>query len=447
MSNRAVRVGVLGVVVAIGGFVACSAGSSGKEITITSSANPANVVIDLRDGSGTHIGSCSGILVSSSTVLTAGHCVVKATQFVVSTVDGKQTANGAQVFTTWKDFESNWSHPQHSDIGVIVLDQALFVSQYPTLATALLTDGTRLSRVRRVDPESIDGTTQFEEISAAIVLGQEKGFPLAYGVDPSLAEAATDTGGALYDPASNIVYGVVSGKGTSTGRFYVSRVDYLTEWITAIGKCDPSPPVEQCHPSSSSSSGSGSGSSSSSSSSGGSSSGCMGSSSGSSSNGSGSSGSSSGGTCNGSSSSSSSGGCMGSSSGSGGSSNGSSGGSSSSGGSGSSSGGGGGCNPPNPPQPPPTMNMDGGCGSSSSSGGSTSSSSGSSSSGSGGTPTFDGGLSDGGMVALIPDGPGCSTALCGGCVDDPSCEDGQQDYGNCGCTPTPAPANEAGPNQ
>ena len=66
MSNRAVRVGVLGVVVAIGGFVACSAGSSGKEITITSSANPANVVIDLRDGSGTHIGSCSGILVSSS---------------------------------------------------------------------------------------------------------------------------------------------------------------------------------------------------------------------------------------------------------------------------------------------------------------------------------------------------------------------------------------------
>jgi len=408
MNKRAVRVGVLGVVVAIGGFVACGSSSSGKEITLTSSANPANVVIDLRDGSGTHIGSCSGILVSSSTVLTAGHCVVKATQFVVTTADGKQTANGAQVFTTWKDFESNWSHPQHSDIGVIVLDQAIFLPQYPTLATSVLTDGTRLARVRRVDPESIDATTQFEEVSAPIVVGGEKGFPLAYGIDPSLAEVATDTGGALYDPTTNTLYGIVSGKGLSTGRFYVSKVDYLGDWIAQIGKCSPAPLTAQCHPSGSSSSGSGSSSSTSSSSS--------------------------------SSSGSSSGTCGGSSSGSSGS------GSSSSGGS--SSGGGGGCNPPSPPSPPP-MNMDGGCGSSSSSsGGSTSSSSGSSSSGSSsGTPSFDGGLSDGGTSApLIPDGPGCSDAFCGGCKDDPSCEDSQQDYGGSGATPTP-PAPEPGPNQ
>src|ERR1019366_7048412 len=177
MNKRAVRVGVLGVVVAIGGFVACGAESSGKEVTIASSANPANVVIDLRDDSGTHIGSCSGILISASTVLTAGHCVVKATQYVVTTVNGKQTANGAQVFTTWQDFESNWSHPQHSDIGVIVLDQAIILQQYPTPATSLLADGTRLSRVRRVDPEAIDAATQFEEVSAPIVVGQEKGFP------------------------------------------------------------------------------------------------------------------------------------------------------------------------------------------------------------------------------------------------------------------------------
>ncbi|HEY5240409.1 MAG TPA: trypsin-like serine protease, partial [Polyangiaceae bacterium] len=283
MSKRAVRVGVLGVVVAIGGMVACGGSSSGKEITIASSANPANVVIDLRDDSGTHIGSCSGILITSSTVLTAGHCVVKATQFVVSTVGGKQTANGALTYTTWQDFESNWSHPQHSDIGVIVLDQAIFLAQYPTLATALLTDGTRLSRVRRVDPDVIDATAQFEEVSAPIILGQEKGFPLAYGVDPSLAEVETDTGGALYDSASNIVYGVVSGKGMSTGRFYVSRVDYLADWISQIGKCEPAPRTEQCHPSGSSSgSGSGSGSGGSSSSS----SGCSGSGSGSSSSGS-----------------------------------------------------------------------------------------------------------------------------------------------------------------
>jgi hypothetical protein len=48
---------------------------------------------------------------------------------------------------------------------------------------------------------------------------------------------------------------------------------------------------------------------------------------------------------------------------------------------------------------------------------------------------------------LIPDGPGCADAFCGGCKDDPSCLDNLQDYGGCGCTPTPPPSFEAGPIQ
>jgi uncharacterized membrane protein YgcG len=402
MSNRAVRVGVLGVVVAIGGFVACGAGSNGRDVTIASSSNPANVVIELRDDTGRSMGSCSGVLVSSSAVLTAGHCVVAAKQWVVSTLNGQQTANGAQVFTTWEDFESNWSHPMHSDIGVILLDQGIYVSTYPTLAPSLAPDGMRLSRVRRVDPLATGSASEFEEVAAPIVQGQEEGFPLAYGIDPSLAEGPTDTGGALYDPATDVLYGVVSGKGMSTGRFYVSRVDYLAEWVSAIGQCDAAPRTAQCHPSSSGGSGSGgSTSSSSNSSSGGSSSGCSGSSS--------------------------------SSSGSGGS-NGSS-------GSGSSSGGGG-CNPPSPP-PPPSYGGDAGWSSSGSSGGS--SNGGSSNGGYGGSTSSSSGA--GGAPPLIPDGPGCITAWCGGCKDNPACQDNQQDYGNCGCTPNPPTQREAGPNQ
>jgi hypothetical protein len=100
--------------------------------------------------------------------------------------------------------------------------------------------------------------------------------------------------------------------------------------------------------------------------------------------------------------------------------------------------------------------MDGGCddggmsssSSSSSSGSSSGSSTGSSSGsngGSSGAPIPDGGnLSPG--VPLVPDGPGCLDSLCGGCVDDPSCDDNQQDYGDCGCTPNPPPTREAGPN-
>jgi len=474
MTKRVVRVGLMGVGASVAAlscttFVACSSGSSGREVLVSSSSNPANVVIDLRNESGQSIGSCSGILISSSAVLTAGHCVVAAKGWHITSQDGKQTANGAQVFTTWKDFDSTWTHPLHSDVAVILLDQAIFVSRYPSLAQTALPDDTRLSRVRRVDPSTTDATTRFEEVSEPVDEGKAMGFPLAYASDAWLDEGTTDTGGAVYDPTTNEVYGVVSGKGLTTGRFYSSRVDYLVPWIAAIGECPPPPQTTQsvvvdCEPSSS---GGSTSSSSSSGSSGCSSGSCSGSSS------SGSSGCSSG-SCSGSSGSGS--GSSGSSSGSGSSSSGSSSSSSSSSSSGGSSsgGGGGGCNPGNPPQPP--TGSDGGSSSGSSGGGSTSSSSGStggstssssgswgggstSSSGSSGSGSTSGsGSSSGsqtassssgagnGIIPLIPDGPGCANSLCGGCVDDPACSDNQQDYGGCGCIPTNPPEREAGPN-
>jgi hypothetical protein len=472
MRQSVVRLGVVGVIGAAGALTACGS-QGGAKITVASSANPANVVVDLRDGSGQHMGSCTGTLISSSVVLTAGHCVVAAKGWVISTPGGAQTANGVQVFTTWADFESNWSHPQHSDVGLILLDRSIFLSKYPTVARSLATDGMRLSRVRRVDGTTTTEGTRFEEVDAMAVRGAERGFPLAYVGSASLAEDGVDTGGALYDPQTDVIYGVISGRGLTTGNYYASRVEYLADWIQAVAACPPSQETVQCYPSGSSGgssssssggtcSGSGSGGSSSSSSSGGT---CSGSSSGGTCSGSSSggtcSGSSSGGTCSGSSSggtcsgSSSGGTCSGSSSG-------------GSGGSGSSSGGGGGCNPP-PPPPPPPGTMDGGC-SSGGSGGASSSSSGaggsnssggssggmsssssgagsSSSSGAGSTSSSGGvGRPDGGIV-LPPDGPGCDSANCGGCGDDPSCGDNQQDYGNCGCTPNPPSGREAGPNQ
>jgi hypothetical protein len=172
--------------------------------------------VELLDRRGTHIGNCSGTLLSSSTVLTAGHCVVAASKWVITTTDGKQKANGARVFTTWKDFESNWSHPQHSDIGVILLDRDVFVSKYPRLADTLASDGARLSRVRRVDPNAMPAKARFDEVSGPIVRGQDVGFSLAYTMDAALLEGATDTGGGVYDPGTNILYGVVSSRGVTT---------------------------------------------------------------------------------------------------------------------------------------------------------------------------------------------------------------------------------------
>lgn len=448
------RIGVFGVLAAAAGLVACS--SPGTQApTVSAASNPAMVTIDMRDASNNHIGSCTGTLVSDSVVLTAGHCVVAMGRAVITTADG-QTAGASQVWTTWHNFQSSLSHPLHSDVGVILLDQRINESSFPSLSSSEAPDGQTLARLRRADGQAVTAGN-YEQVTEATHVGDPMGFPLAYTMDAAGFEGETDTGGALVDPGSNTIYGVVSGIGTTTGKVYVSRVDYLAGWVASIATCTPPPIQTQCHTSSSGSSG-GSNSSGSSGSSGGS-----GSSSGSQS----SSSSSSGG-------SSSSG--AGSGSGSGGWSSSGAGSSSSGSGGWSSSGGGGGdggpCTPP-PPPPPPTGGDDGGTSSGSSGGGSGSSSgavfggsssggssggvfggssSGGSSGGNASSSSSGAGSSSGGTprmpspgYPLVPDGPGCYDDTCGGCTNDPSCQDGEQDYGNCGCEP--GGGYEAGPTQ
>jgi hypothetical protein len=375
-------------------FVACSGGAPGPSVVAAS--NPALVTLDLRDGGNAHIGSCSGVLVSGSTVLTAGHCLVASSKVIVTKADG-QAVTGSHFWTTWKNFDSTLSHPAHSDVGVVLLDRPMFASSYPVLASAMVSDGATLARVRRIDALSVD-PTQFDQVIEPVRLGAAMGFPLSYTMDPGGFEGETDTGGPLFDPNTNTLYGVVSGRGMVTREFYVARVEYLADWISQIAQCAPPPIEEQCHRADAgvgSSGGWPNGSS----------------------GGSGGSGGSSGGS--------------GWSSGSSGSGSGGRGPSSSSGSSSGSGDDGGVCTPPPPPPPPPMTPDD--------SGASGSGSGGASSSGSGGgepTPPPD--------VPFVPDGPGCYDASCGGCGVDPACQDGQMDYGDCGCAPS---SYEAGPIQ
>jgi hypothetical protein len=259
MLHRVARIGALGSIVAVGGFVAACGGPSSQGPGVSPTDNPALVTLDLRDGEGHHVGTCTGTLVSPSAVLTAGHCLVAAEGAVVTKADG-QTAYGASIWHTWADFESPYSHPAHSDVGVILLDRSMFVSSYPTIARSLADDGTMLARVRRADPVSID-PSHFEQVTAAVHFGTPMGFPLAYTTDAAGFEGATDTGGPLIDPSTNIIYGVVSSRGISTGEMYVSRVEYLADWIQAIADCTPPPQQAQCHPKPPTCDGGGSGSS------------------------------------------------------------------------------------------------------------------------------------------------------------------------------------------
>lgn len=224
----AARIGIFGTLAAAAGFVACSSpGPQGPQVS--ASTNPASVTLDIRDASDHHVGSCSGTLLSAGVVVTSGHCVVASGGAIVTTSDG-QTAFGLQFWTTWDNFQSSWSHPLHSDVAVILLDRPLFVSAYPSLASSLAEDGQTLSRIRRVDATSVQ-PGNFEQVTEPVHLGAAMGFPLAYTMDPAGFEGPTDTGGGLIDPVSNILYGVVSSRGVTSGEIYASRIEYLAGWV------------------------------------------------------------------------------------------------------------------------------------------------------------------------------------------------------------------------
>ncbi|MCW5834643.1 MAG: trypsin-like serine protease, partial [Labilithrix sp.] len=210
----------------LGALAACGGTPDAKEPTTAQAVSAASVSIALFDEHGTRVGEGSGVMIAPRLVLTSGHLISGKHRWVVTSADGKQQVTGSRGMTyDWRTYDSDKAHPRRRDVGVIHLDESIKLSAYPKLVAERSASGTKATRVRG----SSGGFQQHD-----MTLERVRSSPNAWLADGQ-PEEALDTGGAVYDARG--ILGVVSGRGMTTGKLYVARVDGLVKWLAPKIAC------------------------------------------------------------------------------------------------------------------------------------------------------------------------------------------------------------------
>lgn len=165
---------------------------------------------------------CSGAVIAPRVVLTAGHCVVGASSWTVTApYAGNQSAHGSSSWTSYLS-NGNFVNPNTLDVAVLILDTAITMSSYPTLASAAVASGTMAVNVGRIRNGALSHNGLYVGAPVALTPGAGKGFPLAYAA-PDIIESG-DSGGPVYagSGASRTLIAVNSGGGSGE---ILARVD------------------------------------------------------------------------------------------------------------------------------------------------------------------------------------------------------------------------------
>ena len=195
------------------------------------SSYPEAALIDTKDF------LCSGTVIAPRVALTAGHCVIGAKSWTVTTpFSGNQSAVGHKIYTQYKETGEE-VNPDQIDVAVIILDTPITLSSYPKLATTKVADGTKGINVGRIKNNVASDTQLFKGISVSLSDATADGYPLDYTAKEIIESG--DSGGPVYvgTGASRKIVAVNSGAGGGTE--VLARVDLLITKINQVIKDNP----------------------------------------------------------------------------------------------------------------------------------------------------------------------------------------------------------------
>jgi hypothetical protein len=185
---------------------------------------PEAATLDMDKGaSGTYY-ACSGTLVAPRVVLTAGHCVDGHKTWDVY-VQGEYRSSTTAVTYDWAEGGATSVNPNHHDIGLVFLGQPITLAVYPTLATTISPDGTKVSNIGRIRDGVFTSTSY--RASTTVSGAAAWGYPFDY-ISADIIQPG-DSGGAVVLFETHTLIAVNSGAGS--GIQVLARVDVLSGWL------------------------------------------------------------------------------------------------------------------------------------------------------------------------------------------------------------------------
>jgi len=179
------------------------------------------------------VAACSGSVIAPKVVLTAGHCVAGFNGWSVKAPFAQNqsgtTASG-ETFD-WKDNGSETVDPNAHDIGLIYLNAAINLPQYPSLVTGPVTDGSTVVNIGRINNGTLSNFALFVSKAITVRNASRQGFPFDY-IATEVIESG-DSGGPDELPGTALPHTIVSvNSGAGGGTEVLARVDLLKSWIS-----------------------------------------------------------------------------------------------------------------------------------------------------------------------------------------------------------------------
>jgi len=199
---------------------------------------------------------CSGVLLTPTVVLSAGHCRGRESTYdVVAPNANGQKAHGS---SSWSPYGGNPA--KSSDVMLVFLETPIHIASYPTLGATQVAAGTQVVDIGRTLNGSI-GTDDY--VSAVVTIqgpASALGFPYNYEALPDISENG-DSGGPIMLAGTHTIVAIVDVDTTeeniseSTPIDLFARIDLVHDAIESAIAAGP----PDAGPSHSSSSGSGGG--------------------------------------------------------------------------------------------------------------------------------------------------------------------------------------------